>query len=174
MTREQRPRPERPRPDARHAFQRGSVRGGVAARTGLRYVGVDLSCPQVEENRKQAARMQAIATKAGARWVAPKWVCADARELPSLTERIGNDKVDFLFSCPPYFDLERYSDDPHDLSNAHSYSSFLQGYRQVIQAALRRLENDRFCCFVVGEIRDADGFCRNFVGDTIGAQAPRT
>ena len=31
VTGEQRPRPERPRPDARHAFQRGSVRGGDAS-----------------------------------------------------------------------------------------------------------------------------------------------
>ena len=145
-------------------FAGGSVRGCVAARTGLRYTGIDISRSQVDENRKQAVRMAALANKAGARWVAPKWVCADARELPQLSERIGSERVDFVFSCPPYYDLERYSDDQDDLSNAQSYTGFLQSYREIIQAALHRLEQDRFCCFVVGEIRDAEGFCRNFVG----------
>ena len=72
--------------------------------------------------------------------------------------------------CPPQ---ERYSDDPRDLSEAPSYATFLEGYRRIIGHALRRLGRDRFACFVVGEIRDADGFCRNFVGDTIGVQVAR-
>ena len=76
---------------------------------------------------------------------------------------------DFLFSCPPYYDLERYSDDPNDLSAAPSYEAFLEAYQSIIRASVSRLKPDRFCAFVVGEIRDADGFCRNFVGDTISA-----
>ena len=56
-----------------------------------------------------------------------------------------------------------------DLSEAESYAAFLQSYRAIIGASLARLAPNRFCCFVVGEIRDPDGFCRNFVGDTVSA-----
>jgi hypothetical protein len=149
-------------------FAGGSVRGCVAARTGLAYVGIDLSQQQVGENRAQAASISQIAAGASAKWVPPRWVCADSRELPSL-EGIKS-SFDFVFSCPPYFDLERYSDDPLDLSEAQTYAAFLESYRQIIGSALERLLPDRFCCFVVGEIRDPEtGLCRNFVGDTIAA-----
>ena len=93
---------------------------------------------------------------------------ADARALPRL-DGVGGG-FDFVFSCPPYYDLERYSDDPKDLSGATTYEEFLVGYRAIIRAALAKLKPDRFCAFVVGEIRDpSTGFCRNFVGDTIHA-----
>ena len=149
-------------------FAGGSVRGCVAARTGLAYLGVDLSSTQVEANRRQAQRCAAIAQQAQARWQHPTWVCADARSLPSLAEA-GSGGFDFVFSCPPYYDLERYSRDPQDLSEAATYAAFLVAYGQIISAALAKLKPDRFACFVVGEIRDADGFARNFVGDTIAA-----
>jgi hypothetical protein len=113
--------------------------------------------------------MRSIADEAKAKWTEPTWLCADSRELPTLSG--APSAVDFILSCPPYFDLERYSDDGRDLSNCDSYDAFLKVYREIIKAALQRLAADRFCCFIVGEIRDADGFCRNFVGDTITAFA---
>ena len=51
-------------------FAGGCVRGCVAARLGLRYVGLDLSAEQIVENRRQAALMRDIAERAGARWAA--------------------------------------------------------------------------------------------------------
>ena len=210
-------------------FAGGSVRGCVAARLGLHYTGLDLSSAQVDENRRQAARMHALASTARARWTEPTWHAADSRTLDSMPE-VGRG-FDALFSCPPcvrarpvgcallhtpsclrwvdayywmqpraatsapaalgaatagaplptaddaracvcvgrYYDLERYSGDPRDLSEAQTYAAFLQGYRDIIGRALSRLARNRFACFVVGEIRDPDGFCRNFVGDTIAA-----
>ena len=134
-------------------FAGGSVRGIVAARLGLRYCGVDLSTGQVEENRRQATALES----------SPEWIVGDSRlDLPS-------GPFDFLFSCPPYFDLEQYSDDPADLSNAGDYEQFLVDYRQIIVEACHRLANDRFACFVVGDIRDGRGHYRGFVSDTIRA-----
>ena len=151
-------------------FAGGSVRGCVAARTGLRYTGVDLSREQVEENRRQATRMGGIAERTnGAKWTHPTWICADSRQLRKLEAVRAHGPFDFVFSCPPYFDLERYSDDPRDLSEAQSYENFLVAYRQIIGEAVARLAPNRFAVFVVGEIRDEHGFCRNFVSDTIAA-----
>ena len=39
----------------------GCVRGCVAARLGLSYVGIDLSETQLDENRRQAVAMRAVA-----------------------------------------------------------------------------------------------------------------
>ena len=74
---------------------------------------------------------------------------------------------DFVFSCPSYYDLEQYSDDARDLSNAQTYAEFLRGYETAIAAALERLRCNRSACFVVGEVRDrTTGACLNFVGQT--------
>ena len=148
-------------------FAGGSVRGCVAARLGLRYAGVELSGTQVAENRQQAIHMGQLAAEAQAHWQPPVWLHADARELPTL-ESLPT-QSDFLFSCPPYYDLEVYSDDRRDLSLAADYAAFLAAYTEIIGAALRRLATNRFACFVVGEIRDGEGLMRNFVGDTISA-----
>ncbi len=74
-----------------------------------------------------------------------------------------------VFSCPPYGDLERYSDDPADLSTM-SYAEFLRAYRAIIEQCARALKPDRLACFVVGDFRDQKtGYYRGFVADTINA-----
>ena len=95
---------------------------------------------------------------------APTWITGDsAQVLPGLDVA-----ADFVFSCPPYADLEVYSDDPADLSNM-PYDDFLAAYRTIIAASLDRLRPDRFAAFVVGEVRDRRGLYRGFVPDTIRA-----
>ena len=137
-------------------FAGGSVRGIVASLLGRNYWGCDLSGDQVAANRGQADRI--------CREMMPRWVCGD-----STTEVAASaPPADLIFSCPPYGDLERYSDDPRDLS-AMDYREFIEGYRSIISGCFDRLRNDRFACFVVGEFRDKRGNYRGFVADTIAA-----
>jgi hypothetical protein len=77
-------------------------------------------------------------------------------------------EADFIFSCPPYGDLEVYSDDPRDLSTM-SHDAFLGSYATIIYRAMERLKPNSFAAFVVGDFRDARGLFRNFVSDTISA-----
>jgi len=137
-------------------FAGGSVRGIVAAKCGRRYIGVDLSERQVAANRAQA---EAICVGDEM----PVWVCGDAADLAVL-----DCEADFVFSCPPYGDLEVYSDDPADLSTMQ-YPNFLEAYRKIVAAAIGKLKEDRFACFVVGDYRDKRGFYRNFPGETVEA-----
>lgn len=141
-------------------FAGGSVRGIVAGRLGRAYYGFDLRPEQVEANEEQA---RAILTAEGDAPVS--WRCGDA--LPGLAEP-ETPAADFVFSCPPYGDLEQYSDDPADLSNM-PWPAFLAAYRAIIAAACAKLRPDRFACFVVGEIRDPAGIYRDFVGETVAA-----
>ena len=148
-------------------FAGGSVRGIVAALLGLFYTGVELSKGQIAANRKQAKEI----VKAGANgWCGSpnlgrvQWVEGDAAKVESL----ARDKYDLIFSCPPYGNLEVYSEDPRDLSTM-PHDAFLAAYRAIIAACVRMLKPERFACFVVGDYRDKVGYYQNFVSDTIAA-----
>lgn len=136
-------------------FCGGSVRGLVAGMLGYRYWGCDLRAEQVAANEAQ-------------RHIAPdatiQWVCGDAIEaVPSAPD------ADFVFSCPPYGDLEVYSDDARDLS-AMDHHAFVAAYKRIILRACERLKQDRFACFVVGDFRDKrTGYMRSFPEDTAAA-----
>jgi hypothetical protein len=140
-------------------FAGGSVRGIVAGKLGRRYVGMDLRVEQVAANRAQG---KTILTAEGE--PQPEWHVGDS--LIDLAEL--DVAADFLFSCPPYGDLEVYSDDPLDLSTM-SASAFLDAYRRIIAAAAGKLKMDRFAAFVVGDYRDKRGLYANFVGQTVEA-----
>lgn len=136
-------------------FAGGSVRGIVAAQLGLNYWGCDLRAEQVEANREQAASICGD--------MKPQWVCGDSMETLATAP-----SADFIFSCPPYGDLEVYSDDPADLSNME-WHTFVAAYKRIILRAIGKLKDDRFACFVVGDFRDPKGFYRDFVSTTIRA-----
>jgi DNA modification methylase len=137
-------------------FAGGSVRGVVASRLGRRYIGIELRPEQVEANRAQIAL---------AGEPPPEWRRGDAREIARLA---GDVTADLIFSCPPYWNLERYSDDPADLSNMDE-EAFFAAQAAVIHGAVGRLRDDRFAVWVVGDVRDADGCYVNLPGRTIEA-----
>lgn len=136
-------------------FAGGSVRGIVAAQLGMDYWGCDLRAEQIAANRIQAGEICGDKV--------PTWVCGD-----SMDALADAPAADFIFSCPPYGDLEVYSDDPADLSNME-WHTFVAAYKRIILRAVGRLKDDRFACFVVGDFRDNKGFYRDFVSTTIRA-----
>lgn len=141
-------------------FAGGSVRGIVAGILGYNYTGIDLRIEQVEANRRQAANLKEHLKKT------PEWKTGNSLNIPELVEN----QFDFVFSCPPYHDLEHYSEDPEDLSNM-DYENFLDVYRQIILRSAEKLKENRFTCFVVSEIREKTngGFYKNFISETISA-----
>lgn len=130
-------------------FAGGSVRGIVAEKLGYKYTGIDLRQEQIDANIENA---QAIG-------VTPQWYCDDSKNADNY---ILDESVDMIFSCPPYADLEVYSDDPRDISNM-DYYDFCKAYNEIITTACKKLKQDRFAVFVVGDIRDKEGFYRNFI-----------
>lgn len=140
-------------------FAGGSVRGVVASKLGRQYVGVELSERQVEANQIQAG---AILSKEDC---PPIWHVGDSLRIGEICD---GTEADFIFSCPPYANLEVYSDNPADLS-VMEYPVFRRAYFEIIKKVCGLLKADRFACFVVGEVRDKKGNYYNFVGDTIKA-----
>jgi hypothetical protein len=140
-------------------FAGGSVRGIVAAKLGRNYFGVELRPEQVASNQEQAAAIVGLDEPE------PVWFCGDSKNIVFAD---GVKMADFLFTCPPYVDLEVYSDLTNDLSTM-DYPAFLKAYRFIIAESCSLLKDDRFACIVVGEVRGPDGNYYNFVGDTVTA-----
>lgn len=140
-------------------FAGGSVRGIVAAKCGRQYIGNDLRAEQIEANRDQASQI-CIDDE-----IMPAWTTGDSCNIKSL---VGNVKADAIFSCPPYADLEVYSDVPEDISNM-GYSEFISAYRKIIFECFGLLADNSFAVWVVGEVRDKQGNYLNFIGDTVQA-----
>ena len=133
-------------------FAGGSVRGIVAEKLGLHYIGIDLSEKQIDANQLNADVLG----------VCPAWHCDDSK---NADKYIVDDAADLLFTCPPYHNLEKYSNHPLDLSNM-AYSDFLQAYSEIVSIACKKLKNNRFAVFVVGDIRNSKGAYRDFISST--------
>ena len=135
-------------------FAGGSVRGIVANYLGYKYSGIDIRQEQVDSNREQALNILEVNNQ-------PQWYIGDSEQI--LNDL--NPEYDFAFTCPPYFNLEVYSDLDDDLSTM-TYSDFLLKYEAIIIKTISKLKNDCFFAIVVGEVRDKQGYYLDFVGDT--------
>jgi len=135
-------------------FAGGSTRGVVATYLGYEYVGIELRQEQIDANEEQADKIG----------VSPIWIQGDSTNLSKITK----DKFDFVWTSPPYYNLEVYSTKESDGSAFASYPSFLKWYKNIFRQAAKRLKKNRFLAVQVGEVRDKKtGGYINFVGDTI-------
>lgn len=141
-------------------FSGGSVRGIVANYLGFKYTGIDIRKEQIDSNREQAIEILPINNQ-------PQWYVGDSNiVLDELND--NHNQYDMCLSCPPYGDLEVYSDLNGDISNM-KYDEFLIAYRSIIAKSCKMLKDGSFAVFVVGEFRDKHGNYVGFVPDTIRA-----
>lgn len=145
-------------------FAGGSVRGLVSVLLGNEYTGIDLSEKQIKANIKNYEAIAGRQDLNGSDLKSPNWINDDSTNIDVLVK----DKHDFLLTCPPYADLEVYSDDPRDISNM-PYDEFKAAYFDIINKAVSKLKDNAFAAIVVGEVRDKHGYYYDFVGDTIEA-----
>lgn len=131
-------------------FAGDSVFGYVAAYTGQKFTGIELRQEQADLNAARVAGMSA------------QYICDDGQ---NVCNHIEPESQDLFFSCPPYFDLEVYSDLENDASNQGSYPDFLQILKNAFTGAIKCLKPNRFAVVVVGDIRDKNGFYRCFPDD---------
>jgi len=147
-------------------FAGGSVRGLMAYFSDRNYIGVDLRKEQTEENKKQLNNILESENDIENKYL-PIWHPGDSLNIDKICKGV---EADFLFSCPPYFNLEVYSNDPNDLSNM-DYNNFVKNYTQIIKKSCSLLKNNSFACFIVSQVRKKDkiGEYIGFVTDTVKA-----
>lgn len=128
-------------------FAGDTVFGYVAGTVGLNFTGIELRPEQVALNQKRCDEDK----------LPCKYICDDAQNMDA---HIADESQDFIFSCPPYADLEHYSDDPRDLSNMGT-EDFFKLLTSVLAKTYKKLKPNRFAAIVVSEVRGKDG---NFIG----------
>lgn len=134
-------------------FAGDTVFGYVSAYLGNNFTGIELRQEQAGFNNKQTEGLNA------------KYICDDGQ---NVCKHIELESQDLLFSCPPYFDLEVYSDLENDASNQDSYEDFIKILDNAFSNAVKCLKNDRFAVIVVGDVRDKKtGKYYNFPNDII-------
>lgn len=137
-------------------FAGEATKGIVATCLGYGYTGIELRQEQIDANNMQAKKIG----------VSPKWIQGSSVDLLDLISR--DDVYDLIWTSPPYYDLEVYSEKEEDGSAFADYETFMQWYTDIFQKACRRLKTNRFAAVKVGEIRNKKtGAYRNFVGDNI-------
>jgi len=136
------------------AFAGGPPRGLVSTIMGYSYTGVELRQEQIDENEAVFSEL---------RLEAPTYILGDGRFLLGVPDN----EFDFSLTCPPYYNLETYSDLPDDLSNLPTYEAFNYGMFASAVANMRVLKPGAFMCIVVGLFRDKQGELVDFRGHTV-------
>ena len=131
-------------------FAGDSVFGYISDALGNTFTGIELRQEQTDLNNQRLKGSKS------------KYICDDGQ---NVLKHIKEDSQDLLFSCPPYFDLEVYSDLKNDASNQKEYKDFLQILDNAFTGALKCLKDNRFAVIVVGDIRDKQGFYYGFADD---------
>lgn len=126
-------------------FAGDTVFGYVAGFLGKKFTGIEIRQEQADINNKRTIDFNC------------NYICDDGQ---NILTHVKENSQDFLFSCPPYFDLEVYSNLPNDASNQKEYSDFLKIIDNAFTGAIKCLKIDTFAVIVIGDIRDNKGFYR--------------
>lgn len=127
-------------------FAGGLVRGAVAAILGHKYCGFDVNPDQVDSNIVEWKKIQEKYQIDGS----TRWICSDCRKW--VFSRY--DLFDLVFTCPPYYNLEIYSNLSEDLSTKPTYQDFLIEYADIIKHTYSALKDDSFSIWVVSDVRN--------------------
>lgn len=133
-------------------FAGDTVFGYVSASLGHNFTGIELRQEQVDFNIDRTKGMTC------------KYICDDGQ---NVADHVSANSQDLLFSCPPYYDLEVYSDLDNDASNQDSYEDFYKIIDNAFTSAINCLADNRFAVIVCGDIRDKKGAYYNFPSDII-------
>jgi hypothetical protein len=113
--------------------------GFVASHCGHSFTGIELRREQCDFNNDRVSGMDA------------RYFCDDGRNLLS---HIGVGSQDMMFSCPPYFDLEVYSDLENDASNQETFEDFYAILDEAFTRGAEALADNRFAAIVIGPVRN--------------------
>lgn len=137
-------------------FAGGPIRGVVAAAMGYEYHGVDVRQEAIDENEEVMEEQD----------LGAYYHLGDARYLQELFDE---NSFEFAIACPPYYNLEVYSDLPGDLSNRKSYEDFLHDMFLAWRSLWSVMKDGAFVCAVIGNFRQGGDELFDFRGHTVAA-----
>ncbi len=123
------------------AFAGGPPRMVASSIMGYEYHGFEVRQQQIDENWGMSDELELDNMY---------YYLCDAREMDSVIDI----QFDIAVTCPPYFNLETYSDQEDDLSTFKNYWDFDDAMYDVAQAHFPLMKQDAFICIVIGNFRD--------------------
>ena len=129
------------------------VFGYVACRFGGEFTGIEIRQEQVDVNNQKIDELSISNCT---------YICDDGQ---NICKHIAEDTQDLFFSCPPYYNLEVYSDKENDASNQDTYEDFMRIIENAFTCSIRCLKEDRFAVIVCADIRDKNGAYYGFTDD---------
>lgn len=127
-------------------FGGGGTRAICAASHGLNYVGLEIRDEEVLASN-QRCKENNVADRAVI-------IAGDARY---ATRHVEPNWADFLLTCPPYWNLEKYRGGHADLSMLPSYGEFALELETVIRECHKIMKSGAKATWIVGLLRDANG-----------------
>jgi len=121
-------------------------------RLGRNGIGIELLPALVERSRELIA-------KEGNRWNVKTTVMQGDSCLSETMQKVQSllkteykdEKVQLIIMHPPYHDIIKFSNDPHDLCNAPTTEDFLERFSLVVKNSYELLEGKRFLVLVIGD-----------------------
>lgn len=126
-------------------FAGDAVFGFVSAYKNRLFEGIELRQEQVNFNQTLINELN----------TGSKYICDDALNVSNHFEK---ESKDFMFTCPPYADLEIYSNLESDLSTM-TYEQFFETIEKILIDCYSILKENKFACIVIGEVRHKDTGC---------------
>ncbi|MEO6605763.1 MAG: hypothetical protein ABIN55_09135 [Aeromicrobium sp.] len=126
-------------------FGGGVQFGFVAGASGYRYLASEIRQNQCDANNALCSEFDGV-----------EWVQSDSSTFDP------GEPVDLVFSCPPYYRVEKYVDydgasPAGEINSLSSYVTFRDTLFTGYEMALSRLADDRFFVVMTGDSRDSKG-----------------
>jgi DNA modification methylase len=131
-----------------------------AIRIKRNYIGYDISPVTSNDVRKHLEEFKKKMLAGGIGNA--ELMCGDGIKI----EGVVKNSVDMIFTCPPYFNIEKYESINGQLSDFNDYQAFLCKLHEGAKNYYNVLKNGKFCVFVVGDWRE-EGQLRLFGKDVI-------
>jgi DNA modification methylase len=114
-------------------FSGWGERGLVAKNLGIDYMGVDISDEAINYTKINYN--------------------IDCLLGDSRKSIIKDNSYGFSYTCPPYFNIEKYKSCEGQLTDIKNYDNFLLELNTIIYETKRILKNNSYCVWVVGDFR---------------------
>ena len=127
-------------------------------RLGRHCIGVELSSRMVDYVSDKLKSLDAVDKHAvilgnsqDHQWTGGKIDAAIKTLNKHKAAKQQHEQAQFLFLHPPYDDIIRFSENPHDLSNQPSTEAFMDAFRDVASLGFKKLQKGRFAAVVIGD-----------------------
>jgi DNA modification methylase len=128
------------------------TRAFVSSTLNRQYIGYDVSPTTIKKSREHLAKYNLNASL----------IEGDGCLMTGVSDNVA----DLVFTCPPYYNIEKYESVNGQLSDCDNYEQFLKQINECTKNIHRVLKSGGFCVWVCGDFRESRQF-RSFSTDSI-------